>query len=301
MGGGEGSSSSPEGSTHGGGRGGGGGGGITEYERRRLWQIRENRARLEALGLPRLAASAAAALSPPPPSPSSPSTKQQREKRRRSGGDSDEDDDEEYRPSHGDHGGDDDDEVEGRDGSCSSSSSSYSAGEAEEEEEEEVGVLLVDPKERERKRIYQIHKKVARDHVSKETLKKPDDFVDEDAALEQAIALSLGGVAENSACVWRTFSEIWNKGKCDRWERKNRKLFKSRVQLSEDEVIGYFFLFDGHISVRDLQRMALAHDFTWTDSETAAMVHLFDTDGDGKLNLEDFRTIASRCNMMHEP
>ncbi|XP_020095087.1 caltractin-like [Ananas comosus] len=241
--------------------------------------------------------------------PSSPSTKQQREKRRRSGGDSDEDDDEEYRPSHGDHGGDDDDEVEGRDGSCSSSSSSssYSAGEEEEEEEEEeeVGGSSRGSKRKRKKKNLSNSQKGCKRSCVKGNIEKPDDFVDEDAALEQAIALSLGGVAENSAVSGVLSQKSGTKESETGGKRKNRKLFKSRVQLSEDEVIGYFFLFDevgkGHISVWDLQRMALAHDFTWTDSETAAMVHLFDTDGDGKLNLEDFRTIASRCNMMHEP
>lgn len=91
----------------------------------------------------------------------------------------------------------------------------------------------------------------------------------------QAIALSLGGVAENSAVSGVLSQKSGTKESEIGGKRKNRKLvyssvhiisyikspaclipfyniifhcvqFKSRVQLSEDEVIGYFFLFDGN-------------------------------------------------------
>ncbi|KAF2303503.1 hypothetical protein GH714_018838 [Hevea brasiliensis] len=54
----------------------------------------------------------------------------------------------------------------------------------------------------------------------------------------------------------------------------------------------------GLLTVRDLQRVATAHDFTWTDRELTDMIHCFDSDGDGKLNLDDFRKIVCRCNMI---
>lgn len=38
------------------------------------------------------------------------------------------------------------------------------------------------------------------------------------------------------------------------------------------------------ISVRDLERVANQHDFTWTDEELADMIRCFDSDGDGKVN-----------------
>lgn len=39
----------------------------------------------------------------------------------------------------------------------------------------------------------------------------------------------------------------------------------------------------GGISLRDLKRVAAAHDFTWTDKEMADMICCFDSDGDGKV------------------
>jgi Ca2+-binding EF-hand superfamily protein len=41
---------------------------------------------------------------------------------------------------------------------------------------------------------------------------------------------------------------------------------------------------NGGISARDLQRVATAHDFMWTDREVADMIHLFDSDGDAKVS-----------------
>lgn len=36
--------------------------------------------------------------------------------------------------------------------------------------------------------------------------------------------------------------------------------------------------------MRDLRRVAIAHDFMWTDKELAEMIQCFDTDGDGKVS-----------------
>lgn len=72
--------------------------------------------------------------------------------------------------------------------------------------------------------------------------------------------------------------------------------------MTEDEFVIHFFQFDeagkGGISLRDLKRLAAAHDFTWTDKEMADMICCFDSDGDGKLSIEDFRKIVCRCNMI---
>lgn len=40
----------------------------------------------------------------------------------------------------------------------------------------------------------------------------------------------------------------------------------------------------GAITMRDLRRVAIAHDFTWIDKELADMIHCFDGDGDGKVS-----------------
>lgn len=35
--------------------------------------------------------------------------------------------------------------------------------------------------------------------------------------------------------------------------------------------------------MRDLRRVAAAHDFLWSDEELGDMIHCFDVDGDGKV------------------
>lgn len=40
----------------------------------------------------------------------------------------------------------------------------------------------------------------------------------------------------------------------------------------------------GSINMRDLRKVAVAHDFVWTDEELADMIHCFDSDGDGKVS-----------------
>ncbi|KAJ0051807.1 hypothetical protein Pint_00194 [Pistacia integerrima] len=128
------------------------------------------------------------------------------------------------------------------------------------------------------------------------------DYIDEDTELMQAIALSLQHSAEVPGS---TLNE--KKGQARAQEdtgrgKRKKSQFTSRVQMTEDEVILHFFQFDesgrGIISKRDLRRVAVAHDFLWTEEELADMVHCFDSDGDGKLNLDDFRKIVSRCNMI---
>lgn len=45
----------------------------------------------------------------------------------------------------------------------------------------------------------------------------------------------------------------------------------------------------GSINIKDLAKVAIAHDFTWTDSELADMIRFFDADGDGKVKI--FHTV----------
>lgn len=149
--------------------------------------------------------------------------------------------------------------------------------------------------------------------------------LDEDAALQQALALSMGVSMEDATAIAEASkqdsevgrpktkvdnSELGGKAqetaKVDKFPRgrRQRKQTKSMntIQLSEDEVLAYFFLFDeagkGKISVRDLGRVALTHDFTWSKQELNEMVRTFDKDCDGQLSLEDFQTIVARCNMI---
>ncbi|GFY92663.1 calmodulin-like protein [Actinidia rufa] len=54
----------------------------------------------------------------------------------------------------------------------------------------------------------------------------------------------------------------------------------------------------GSITLADLIRVAAAHDFTWIDKDIADMIYCFDSDGDGKLSLDEFRMIVGQCNMI---
>ncbi|XVE76928.1 hypothetical protein DITRI_Ditri13aG0019900 [Diplodiscus trichospermus] len=115
------------------------------------------------------------------------------------------------------------------------------------------------------------------------------DYVDDDEELMKAIALSLQDSREVSGAVHTdaqdaSFTE--RKGN-DRSKRK-----KSHFWLSEAR--------KGSISLRDVRKVAIEHDFIWTDKELSDMIHCFDSDGDGKLSLDDFRKIVSRCNMLRK-
>ncbi|KAG1362181.1 myelin transcription factor 1-like protein [Cocos nucifera] len=276
--------------------------GISEYERQRLSRIKENRARLEALGLPRLASSLIGSLSEHRRPGEEGKEKKKAKKRKGVGRSSvDDEDDDEYRPS-------DEYKEEEEDGESSSSS----------EEKKEKDKRPPSGSRRKGKKRNSLNATKAGKSLDGEgDMKNSDDFIDDDVAIKKAIALSLGEVMEESGIAGFSQNSGTNiadsgpRGKKDKTslqetvgKRKNKKLSKSRVQLSEDEVVAYFFSFDevgkGHITVWDLQRMAMAHDFTWTDSEVANMIHCFDSNGDGKLSLDDFRAIVSRCNMMQE-
>ncbi|KAF8379241.1 hypothetical protein HHK36_028673 [Tetracentron sinense] len=267
-------------------RSNGGDKGVSGYENQRLSRIRENMARLEALGLPKLASSFLGSVKKQP-------NRKGKEKK---------DEDDEYRPSDGE------DRV---------SSSS------EEDNDEEDSKVRDDGSSGSRRATAcKVVKNKNSLKTGKAKMKNPvqkhvGDFIDDDDALRQAIALSLEDSAEVSGGVRGGPSQSSNthvanavlnerKGGAriqeDTGRRKRRKSITSRVQMTEDEVIVHFFQFDeagkGNITVRDLQRVATAHDFSWTDKELVDMIRSFDSDGDGKLSLDDFRKIISRCNMI---
>ncbi|XP_022959490.1 uncharacterized protein LOC111460448 isoform X1 [Cucurbita moschata] len=68
---------------------------------------------------------------------------------------------------------------------------------------------------------------------------------------------------------------------------KRKGLFTSRMQMNEDELIMNFYCFDeswkGSITVSDLKRVAAVHDFTWSVKELEDMINCFDSDGDAKM------------------
>ncbi|KAL3615562.1 hypothetical protein CASFOL_041223 [Castilleja foliolosa] len=253
---------------------------LSNYELQRLKRIEENKKRMEALGLHKIADSFMGSVK-----------KTQKENYEKKGKRKIADEDEEYNPSQ------DNDETSSED--------------EEDENEEQISLS-------QKKRISSTSKK-------KGPNQKPvldSDFVEDDDDLLQAIALSLqdsvsspqssGAHLRNTTSPKTTAKDTIDiasdkgKGKShirnDPRQTKRKKPISSRVQMSEDEIIVHFFHFDetgkSGINIRDVQRLAIAHDFTWSENEMASMISCFDSDGDGKINLDDFRKIVCRCNML---
>ncbi|PIA35694.1 hypothetical protein AQUCO_03500208v1 [Aquilegia coerulea] len=253
---------------------------ISEYEKQRLERIKENKARLEALRLPSLASSLLSSIE----------KKGKRKEKKKKG----KEEDEEYKPS---------------DGEERVSSSSNEEGEEEDEEDESEDASNSKGKSRQSS-----HKSKTKRYVQK--CRRKVDFIDDDEALQQAIALSLEDSSEVSGALLHslhnsradvTAVELEERKRrplvqeIDK-RKKKRQLNTSRVQITEDQATIHFFQFDeagkGGITVNDLRRVAIDHDFMWSDKEIYDMVDLFDSDGDGKLHLDDFQKILHRCNMI---
>ncbi|XP_054780069.1 caltractin-like [Prosopis cineraria] len=254
--------------------------GVSEYEKQRLSRIAENRARLEALGLPKMASSLKR---------SSQSVIDKKRKKKVG-------DDEEYVP--------DDAEV-------ILSSSSGEDGHDDDDDDDDDEDFVSKKASQSRKRKVKKKGSMPKPQVSREDPCNNSHHIDDDddKALRQAIALSLQDSAEGSCfsekhVVNTTLVDTMGKNHIqeDKGRRKNKKSFNSRLQMTEDEVIVHFFQIDetgkGSITMRDLQRVAADHDFVWTDKELCDMIHCFDNDNDGKLSLDDFRKIVVRCNMI---
>ncbi|KAK8916215.1 hypothetical protein KSP39_PZI022932 [Platanthera zijinensis] len=264
--------------------------GVSDYEKQRLARISENKARMEALGLPHLASSFLRSSSEQKPRAQNLKKRKGMRSRGRGG-----DEEEEYRPSDDDGAAEDDDKEE-----------NSSAG----EEEEEDFRISSRSRRKVKNRSSLITAKVKRSSIANEDLNESDIF-DDEASLKQAIALSLEATIGDSTgtSAWlskNSTSDIASKdpqkykGKVHKSaarRKKTRKLVKNvkkestrnnaRVQLTEDEVVAYFLSFDetgkGYVTPRDVKRMASSHDFSWTDTEIRQMIHSFDNDGDGKI------------------
>ena len=114
---------------------------------------------------------------------------------------------------------------------------------------------------------------------------------EDDDDLDKAIALSLQGSVAGSDKEAATM-------------KKKRPELMSKTQMTQDELVMYFCQFDeggkGFITLRDVAKMATVHDFTWTEEELQDMIRCFDMDKDGKLSLDEFRKIVSRCRMLKD-
>ncbi|XP_031127837.1 centrin-2-like isoform X2 [Ipomoea triloba] len=256
---------------------------ISQYEKQRLKRIEENRARMEALGLGKMTASLMGSISK--------AHKKVADKKgkKKVGAHAEEDD--EYKPSEGEEG--------------------FSSS-AEEDENDNGG----DGFSKSVSNKCKIKKSTPKKGAPNNQPVSESDFMNDDDALMQAIALSLQdsagfldvSKAPNKSAGAHITGENHREKKVDSstpegtGKRKRKQSIRNRVQMTEDEFILHFFQFDeagkGSISVRDLRRVAAAHDFLWSDEELGDMIHCFDVDGDGKLSLEEFRKIVIRCNMM---
>ncbi|KAL4338366.1 hypothetical protein HN51_048533 [Arachis hypogaea] len=250
---------------------------VSEYEKQRLSRIAENNAKLEALGLHKMAASLL--------------KRKGKEKLKEEELDDHDDDDDEYIP-------DDDAEEPVSDSSD------------DKDEEFVIGNASGSRKRKVKDKGLKMKAKVS----GKKHCNRNSEYVDgddEDEALRQAIALSLqdSGVEDSSfKHVVKNITKSEKKRNIqnqeDKERKKNKKSFASRLQMTEDELIVHFFQLDeagkGTVSMRDLQRAAIAHDFSWTDKELVDMIRCFDSDGDGRITLDDFRKIAVRCNLIRE-
>ncbi|XP_076913834.1 uncharacterized protein LOC143584422 [Bidens hawaiensis] len=253
---------------------------MTEYEKQRLKRIEENKARMKAMGLDKMASAFTASI------PISQNNNNKKKKGKKKVGL--EDDDEEYNPS-----------------AAEEESSSSSSG-SDNDDDEFCASRMKKSKPKKSTPSKKISKLSSTSNVV-------DD--DDDEALLKAIALSLQDSQGFLDVKNKTPPQISEANasnderkqsvrKDDSGKRKRKKLFTSRVQMTEDELILHFFQFDeagkGGISLRDVQRVAASHDFTWKDEEMEHMIHFFDSDGNGKLSLEDFTKIIERCNMRRE-
>ncbi|XP_028080659.1 uncharacterized protein LOC114282208 [Camellia sinensis] len=254
---------------------------MSEYEKQRMKRMESNRARMEALGLQKMASSLMGSVKKTEPKGKAKIVEE----------------DEEYKPPEMDEG-------------LSSSS----------DDEEFVAIfILAGCSFHFFATIIIVKKKnlTPKSKVPAQKLMSDSDFVDDDEALMQAIALSLKDSVECSDVGCSGISQSADlhltdgminerKGKAlsqeDTRKRKRKKPVTSRVQMTEDELVLHFFQFDesgkGGISLRDLKRVAAAHDFTWKDNEMVDMIYCFDSNGDGKLSLDDFRKIVGQCNMI---
>ncbi|KAK4802837.1 hypothetical protein SAY86_001040 [Trapa natans] len=235
--------------------------GLSEYEIQRMSRIAENRKRMAALGLPQITRSLTTGSG-------GRSSRKSNSKGKRKLDDEDED----YEPqSGGDSGVNDRDYAD------------------DDEEDKDYSAPASNRKKVKRKSI------PIKKSPGKKVPIKSDSFEDD---LMQAIGLSLGKVKDCSQKVPPRRMEV-SKGSL---KGKSKTSFNNRVKMTEDELVMHFFQLDeegkGSINMKDLAKVAIAHNFTWTDDELFDMIQFFDTDGDGKLSLDDFRMIAERCNMI---
>ncbi|KAL6007852.1 hypothetical protein ACLOJK_033356, partial [Asimina triloba] len=220
--------------------------GVIEYEKQRLQRIRENRAKMEAFGLPKLSS---AVLGP------ALSQRKGVEKGKKKGASKVKDEDDEYRPPEG--------------AAVESSSSE------EDEEDDRTASGLRRGSNRKGKKVSSARMAKAQKIFPVNRDIKGTDLADDDAALQQAIALSLEGLPDKPGKNVDNDSLKGRKETIDIPEAtRGRKRRKSNDCCAEAG--------KGNITLRDLKKVANAHDFDWTDKDLSDMIDCFDNNRDGK-------------------
>ncbi|KAH7351548.1 hypothetical protein KP509_19G002400 [Ceratopteris richardii] len=132
--------------------------------------------------------------------------------------------------------------------------------------------------------------------------------MDEEQALQQAIALSLGTpVAGDEADANGKVSKS-SRRKVEPHEKKDRRKRKkgSQEQFTMDEIASIFAVIDergnGKFSKIELEGIVRSFDFSWSKQEIADMIDIFDDNKDGQLDICEFQNMFGRLNMlqMHE-
>ncbi|KAH0726336.1 hypothetical protein KY290_002158 [Solanum tuberosum] len=267
---------------------------LTDYEKQRMKRIEENRARMKAMGLHKMATSLMGA-----------SQKPQKKGKDRKGKKKVVDEDEDYEPAQSE------DEYDDGDFEVSKSQLKKSKKKIQTTQkrvsnttvptdmdfvDDDVALMqAIALSLQDSAGFLNLANKVPMQGTDADSIKKDSN--------EKAF---LKNVSNEKASLKKASNEK-DVGTCNQEDvagkrKRKQQQARNRVQMTEDDLIMHFFQFDeagkGSISFRDLQKMVVSHDFTWSDEDMANMIRCFDSNGDGKLSLDDFRKIVVRCNMI---
>ncbi|KAL6555055.1 hypothetical protein OROGR_006313 [Orobanche gracilis] len=242
---------------------------LLDYEKQRLQRIEENNRRMEALGLRKMASNFTGSVL----------NAHQKKSHDGKGKRKIVDEDDEYNPTP------EDDEL-----SCSDDDDDDDEEEFSPSKKMKINKNSISPKKQ-------------------GPFNLDSDFLDDDDALMQAIALSLQDTDTSGAHVTNPAPSANDERKGNPYvqdgsPKKGRKRdnTKENRSIQDGSVKKGRKWFDesgsGGFNLRDVQRLAATHDFTWSEKEIADMIYCFDSDGDGKISFDDFRKIIVRCNML---
>ncbi|KAL3381149.1 hypothetical protein AABB24_001326 [Solanum stoloniferum] len=269
---------------------------LTDYEKQRMKRIEENRARMKAMGLHKMATSLMGA-----------SPKPQKKDKDRKGKKKvvDEDEDEDYKPAQSEDEDDDGDFEVSKSQLKKSKKKNQTTQKRVSNTTVPTDIDFVDDDVA----LMQAIALSLQDSAGFLNLanKVPMQGTDADSTKKDSNEKAFLKKVSNEKASLKKASNEKDVGTCNQEDvtgkrKRKQQQARNRVQMTEDDLIMHFFQFDeagkGSISFRDLQKMVVSHDFTWSDEDLANMICCFDSNGDGKLSLDDFRKIVVRCNMI---